>query len=68
MSLSCLGAAQVTELSSQVDRNRSRLGVSPELETWIGFVMRWVNKVTGVCRGTGSIHPLSIQSFIEEIH
>lgn len=36
MSLSCLGATQVTILSSQVGRDRSRLGVSPELETWIG--------------------------------
>lgn len=33
MSLPILGAAQVTALSSQVDRDRSRLGVSPELET-----------------------------------
>lgn len=36
MSLPCLGAAQVTVLSSQVDRDRSRLGVNPELESWIG--------------------------------
>lgn len=58
----------MTILSSQVDRDRIGLVQVLNWRHGLGFVMRWVNKVTGVCRGTGSIQPLGIQSFIEQIH